>query len=83
MIPTGQMRRREVEKLLLQIVESLYLVNKQTDRAVRGTIMDIGGQASIMKEDGDTEDLFKYLPHGESGTLIWIRGDVESITREI
>lgn len=72
-----------MEKLLLRVVESLYLVNKQTDRAVRGTIMDIGGQASIMKEDGDTEDLFKFLPHGESGTLLWIRGDVEKIEREV
>ena len=82
-IPTGQMRRREVEKLLLQIVESLYLVNKETDRAVRGTISDVGGQPVIMKEDGESDDLYKYLPHGESGTLIWIRGDVEKITRGI
>ena len=64
-------------------MESLYLVNKQTDRAVRGTIGDIGGQAVILKEDGETDDLFKFLPHGESGTLIWIQGDVERPSREI
>lgn len=73
----------ELVKLLSQIIESLYLVNKETDRAARGTITDIGGQAVILKEDGETDDLFKYLPHGESGTLIWIQGDVERPTTEV
>ena len=77
------MREREIVKLLLQIEKSLYLVNKKRDCALRGTLMDIGGRPGMRLESGEIVNVDPYLPIGESGTLLWILGDVNEVDREI
>ena len=68
------MRRREVKKLLLRIVESLYLELKDEGKAYRGTLIDLAGRAAISIEgESVMEELSALLPTGETGTLIWIQ----------
>ena len=45
--------------------------------------MDIGGRPGMCLESGDIVNIDTNLPIGESGTLIWIQGDVDEINREI
>jgi len=45
--------------------------------------MDIGGRPGIRLENGEIVNIDNYMPIGQSGTLIWIQGDVENISREI
>ncbi len=70
------MREREVQKLLLRIVESLYLELKQEGKAYRGTLIDLAGRVGISLEGENLmENIDNLLPVGETGTLIWIQDD--------
>jgi hypothetical protein len=65
-----------VEKLLLQIVESLYLDLKKDGRAYRGTLIDLAGRTGISLEgENFMENLDNLLPIGETGTLLWIQSN--------
>ena len=45
--------------------------------------MDIGGRPSMRLESEEIVNIDSYLPSGESGTLIWIQGDVDKVEREV
>jgi hypothetical protein len=45
--------------------------------------MDIGGRPGMRLESGEIVNIDPYLPLGESGTLIWIQGDVDEVEREV
>ena len=45
--------------------------------------MDVGGRPGICLESGEIVNIDPYLPLGESGTLIWIQGDVDKVEREV
>lgn len=73
------MRQREVKKLLLRIVESLFRASKDGDKAWEGTLVDIGGRVGLSTSDGELLEIDHILPRGETGRLmiIWTQGDVE------
>lgn len=78
------MRPREVQKLLLRIVESLYLELKNEGKAYRGTLIDLAGRAGISLEgENFMENLDNLLPLGETGTLIWIQSNGRDNKEEI
>ena len=45
--------------------------------------MDIGGRPGMRLESGEIVNIDNYMPIGESGTLVWIQGDVDEIEREV
>jgi len=67
------MRPRELEKLLLRILESLYLEQEIRNRAWGGTVIRAAGRVNIVDVDGNLRDLDLMLPEGETGKLIWIK----------
>ena len=78
------MRPREVEKLLLRIVDSLYLDLKKEGKAYRGTLIELAGRIGISLEgEYMVENLDNLLPTGETGTLIWIQDDSRKHKEEI
>lgn len=78
------MRPREVEKLLLRIVDSLYLDLKTEGKAYRGTLIELAGRVGISLEgEYMVENLDNLLPTGETGTLIWIQDDSRKHKEEI
>lgn len=82
-IPTGQMRKREVEKLLLRIVDSLFQVASEVNSAWSGTIMTVAGRNSMLMVDGSVVEIDNLLPVGETGKLIWIQEDVRPPKKRI
>jgi len=74
-----------VEKLLLQIVESLYRVSKEEGYAWSGNLIDIEGRVGLLTETGEIIEIDSVLPKGETGRfmLIWTQDDSEKLKREI
>ena len=78
-LPTGQMRRREVKKLLLRVVDSLFQVTSEMDSAWEGTLVDTGGRLALETTKDEILEIDAILPRGETGRLmlIWMKEDVK------
>lgn len=69
------MPKREVQRLLLRVLELLYLDLHNYDRAWHGTMGDLGNVISINGEEGINILDPNRFPTGETGTLLWIQDD--------